>query len=681
MAGFAQAIRDLRNGVLSSNELLGRIDDLIATDQSNSARLFEILQQENTKVPLAPDVYAEVQRHLEQVAGAESTSSTGLSSTRVRREPASPSDGAAAPASAPAVQSGQEPDRVLNIGDKLNGRFVLEECLGFGGMGTVFKALDLRKLEASDRNPYIAVKVLNCQFRGHPKSLIALQREAKKAQALAHPNIVTVFDFDRDGPIVYLTMEYLSGQPLSRIVRATDFTGMPCKQAMGIVRGAAKALAYAHERGFVHCDFKPANIFLTDAGQVKVIDFGIARVFQRTEAEAEATVFDPGSLGGMTPAYASPEMLDHREPDPRDDIYALACITYELLTGRHPFGRLPATEAKKVGLKPQRPANLSLTQWRALKEALSFERDRRTPTVEGFVGRLSGERRAVPAVALWTGAVLLASIAGAAAVKYAWELSGTSAATAAKSDAAGEARSSLQTPDDVSVDGAGHRPSQESVVSALSSIPCSALSANFQGNELKLHGFVAAGTGAGGVRKALDNLIGPATLSADLQEVRDDACGVINTFSPYWKSNRLVERPATIRTKAAGGALSEGDPLVINITTPAYEGYVTVDYFALDGTVAHLVPSPRAKANLAPPNYAVTIGDLGEWVISKPFGTELVVLIITPQPLFAELRPEAEPGANYLKALEQQLRPMSEKYGSEKILADLVQITTRPRQP
>lgn len=223
------------------------------------------------------------------------------------------------------------------MGDTLNGRFVLEECLGVGGMGTVYKALDLRKLEASDRKPYIAIKVLNVQFRGHPKSLIALQREARKAQTLAHRNIVTVYDFDRDGSVVYLTMEYLSGKSLNRVLRAPDFAGMPYAKALPIITGMGRALSYAHERGFVHCDFKPANVFLTDSGEVKVIDFGIARVFQQPADDADPTVFDPGTLGGMTPAYASPEMFEHREPDPRDDIYALACVTYELLTGRHPM--------------------------------------------------------------------------------------------------------------------------------------------------------------------------------------------------------------------------------------------------------------------------------------------------------------------------------------------------------
>lgn len=144
---------------------------------------------------------------------------------------------------------------------------------------------------------------------------------------------------------------------------------MPFSEVFPIFKGMAGALAYAHERGFVHCDFKPANVFLTDSSEVKVIDFGISRVIQRPEEESEATVFDPGSLGALTPAYASPEMLEHREPDPRDDIYALGCITYELLTGKHPFDRVPAQQAKSAGMKPQRPEHLGNKQWKALKGA------------------------------------------------------------------------------------------------------------------------------------------------------------------------------------------------------------------------------------------------------------------------------------------------------------------------
>ncbi|MDB5747730.1 MAG: protein kinase, partial [Massilia sp.] len=393
MESFAHAIHQLQSGALQHPEFLAQLDRVLESAPESGGRLLELLSEEHARRPLPGELYTEVQQRIGRLIAARQR--LGGDDTYVQTRPgahagAQTSAQASAqtsplPPRPEAVPSGAEPERVKGVGETLNGRFVLEECIGFGGMGTVYKALDLRKLEASDRKPYIAIKVLNVQFRGHPKSLIALQREARKAQALAHPNIVSVYDFDRDGPMVYLTMEYLQGKPLSQVLRAPGFTGLPYAQVLPIVTGMANALAYAHGRGFVHCDFKPGNVIVTGSGLVKVIDFGIARVFQKTEEDVDVTVFDPGSLGALTPAYASPEMLEQRDPDPRDDIYALACITYELLTGRHPFNRLSSAQARGAGMKPQRPDKLGRRQWQALKCALALERDARTPTVTRFL--------------------------------------------------------------------------------------------------------------------------------------------------------------------------------------------------------------------------------------------------------------------------------------------------------
>src|SRR5262249_20405666 len=108
--------------------------------------------------------------------------------------------------------------REPQAGDTIKDRFVLEEVIGKGGMGVVFRARDKRKEEAQDRHPYAALKVLNETFKRHPESLKALQREARKAQNLAHPNIVTVYDFDRDGANVYMVMELLEGEPLDKYI-------------------------------------------------------------------------------------------------------------------------------------------------------------------------------------------------------------------------------------------------------------------------------------------------------------------------------------------------------------------------------------------------------------------------------------------------------------------------------
>jgi serine/threonine protein kinase len=677
MTSLAQAIRTFQSSGASRDEFLILVDSALSVDDTSTGRLLEILREEQARTPLPGDLYAAVHRRIEQASlashGANSdetrlqTSPGALQQQSTPLSSRSPSQ-SAAPARDFVIS---ETDQVKDVGDTLNGRFVLEECLGVGGMGTVYKALDLRKLEASDRRPYIAIKVLNLQFRGNPKSLIALQREAKKAQTLGHRNIVTVYDFDRDGPVVYLTMEYLSGQPLSRILRAPEFKGMPYAQASPIFKGMANALAYAHERGFVHCDFKPANVFLTDTAEVKVIDFGIARVFQRPEEETDATIFDPGSLGALTPAYASPEMLEHREPDPRDDIYALGCTTYELLTGRHPFDRVPATQARNSSLKPQRPDGLGTRQWRALRTSLAFEREARMPTVTQFLQEFGDtQKRSGMSGAAVKAAVSAAALAVVAAGGYFYASSHRTAPpeqVAVVSDKVAAAPPAMPVVPALSL---------ATVTPVLASVPCSALVASVQDQALSVTGYLGRSYGAQKLRSTLNEIPGVADPRVQVQEVDNDKCDILKLIAPYLTASR----PASIQTRDHNAQLTEGQPLVVQVTTPPYDSWVNIDYYQLDGSVVHLLPNARSKDNQAPPNYAATIGSGGDWIVSKPFGSEMIVLLVTPAALFDAIRPDSESRADYLRAVEKRLGELASKFGRDKIAADLVQIDTHPRK-
>lgn len=702
MANLADAIHSYYGSGLSRVEYFAQVERALAAEPGGIARMLDILDEENARAPLPPDVYTELKQRIAR--RAEPAHSMAGEATRVQTRA---DERRWTQSSLPSEGEGMAGDpgleRMKGVGDTLNGRFVLEECIGFGGMGTVYKALDLRKLEASDRKPYIAIKVLNVQFRGHPKSLIALQREARKAQTLAHPNIVTVYDFDRDGSMVYLTMEYLSGKPLSQVLRAPGFTGLPFPEVLRIVTGISRALAYAHERGFVHCDLKPANVFLLDKGEVKVIDFGIARVFHKTEEDSEATVFDAGSLGGLTPAYASPEMIEHLDPDPRDDIYALACITYELLTGRHPFDRTSATQARNAGMRPQRPANLGSRQWRALKAALAFERNSRTPAVTEFLRELMGEPGKAVYVAAAASGLTLVVLLAAGLSYYLASRPDDSSGGVASQEASGAPRLPVETaPPEVASPPAESPvapPSQAKTTEApttqppapvltlaavtpvLAQVPCSALTATLRDGSLQVQGFLARRVGAPRLKQMLAALPGAKDIEIDTLHVGDTDCPVIETFAPYWKRNRQAGRPAIIQSRARNAELSEGEPLIVDIKTPAYDSYVHVDYFVLDGSVAHLVPNPRMRANQAPASYEAAIGSLGNWVISAPFGTELIVLLLTPAPLFDKVRPEVESRAEYLQVTEKQLAQFVAKHGAERIVADFVQITTKPAKP
>jgi serine/threonine protein kinase len=286
--------------------------------------------------------------------------------------------------------SGADSGGAPTIGHVLKGRFVLESIIGHGGMGIVFKARDLRKEEAQDRNPYLAVKILNEEFKQHPESLKALQRESRKAQDLAHPNITTVFDFDRDGGNVFMTMEYMDGEPLDVFIKRHASRGLPPDRAIPLITDMSRGLAYAHDRGIIHSDFKPANAFLTKDGTVKVFDFGIARAAKRSDHEGgEKTLFDAGTLGALTPAYATIAMIEGDEPDRRDDIYALGCVAYELFTGDHPYKKRSALKARNAGMKLVPIESLNRRQWRAMQKALAFEREKQPANIEEFIEELT----------------------------------------------------------------------------------------------------------------------------------------------------------------------------------------------------------------------------------------------------------------------------------------------------
>jgi serine/threonine protein kinase len=273
----------------------------------------------------------------------------------------------------------------------INGRFLLKEEIGSGGMGIVFRAIDRRKTEARDPNPQVALKILNSQVARHPAALMALQREARKAQSLAHPNVATVFDFDRDDDLAYMTMELLRGRSLEEVLR-DESKKLDREAALSVVRGIAEGLAYAHRKGIVHSDLKPGNVFLTDEGVTKILDFGIARAMPGVTA-GPRDLFDASSLGAGTLAYATAEMIGGGDPHPADDVYALGLIAYQLFTGKHPYQRLSAPKAREAGLKAAPPPGLSRRQWRVLEQSLSFDRELRPRDAGEFLARFFGVHR------------------------------------------------------------------------------------------------------------------------------------------------------------------------------------------------------------------------------------------------------------------------------------------------
>jgi beta-lactam-binding protein with PASTA domain/tRNA A-37 threonylcarbamoyl transferase component Bud32 len=210
----------------------------------------------------------------------------------------------------------------------LGGRYELDGIVGRGGMAEVFRARDIRL----DR--IVAVKTLRDDLARDQTFQARFRREAQSAASLNHPSIVAVYDTGEDMvgpiPVPYIVMEYVDGRTLRDLLR--DDRRLLPERALEITDGVLRALDYSHRNGIVHRDIKPGNVMLTRSGEVKVMDFGIARAV----SDSQATMTQTAQVIG-TAQYLSPEQARGERVDARSDLYSAGCLLYELLTGRPPF--------------------------------------------------------------------------------------------------------------------------------------------------------------------------------------------------------------------------------------------------------------------------------------------------------------------------------------------------------
>src|SRR5688572_9496632 len=210
---------------------------------------------------------------------------------------------ARAPAQAPddlaTSHDGAETESPPMMGSVLRDRYVLEAEIGGGGTATVFRAMDRRRDDATAGGGRVAVKLLRPERRGDARSVARLQREFRQTQAVAHPGVVRFFDLDCDRGSWFIVMELLAGESLAAALRRATPAGLPRRQALTVAAGIADALAQAHARGVVHGDVKPANVLLTDAGDARLLDFGVAPETGDLPEPVTATR-----------AYASPEVQE-----------------------------------------------------------------------------------------------------------------------------------------------------------------------------------------------------------------------------------------------------------------------------------------------------------------------------------------------------------------------------------
>jgi len=284
----------------------------------------------------------------------------------------------------------------VEIGRVLRNRYVLESRLGSGGMGTVFKAMDLYRCDLPEGRRHVAIKVLHKIIDSRPETFSNLRREFYCAQALTHRNIVKVFELDWDEDVAFFTMELLEGELLSGLLQRLNPPSISRSYAWKIIFEVAAGLAHAHASNVVHADLKPQNIMITNSGEVRILDFGSSREGASLKSIAAG---DQCHSTELTPAYACCELLVGQQADPRDDLYALACVSYELLAGEHPFQGRKSTEARDLKLIARRPPGLTRRQWQTLAMGLCWRREDRSISVSDWIGKLKPNQVSAPRLA------------------------------------------------------------------------------------------------------------------------------------------------------------------------------------------------------------------------------------------------------------------------------------------
>jgi eukaryotic-like serine/threonine-protein kinase len=266
------------------------------------------------------------------------------------------------------------------VGERIADRYELEELVGAGGMSSVYKAHDT----LLERN--VALKILHAQYSEDEEYVARFRHEARAVAQLSHPNIVTVIDRGEEGGRQFIVFEYVEGENLKELL---DRNGpLPVRRAIELTLEVAEGLAFAHAQGLVHRDVKPQNVLVTNDGEAKVTDFGIAR-----SLDVEHGMTQTGTVLG-TSNYIAPEQASGRRVDAHTDVYSLGAVLYELLTGEVPFpgDNFVAVAMKHVYEPPpsllERRPDAPLRLAAAVERALAKAPEDRFPTMLAFAAEL-----------------------------------------------------------------------------------------------------------------------------------------------------------------------------------------------------------------------------------------------------------------------------------------------------
>ncbi|HVG25603.1 MAG TPA: protein kinase [Thermoanaerobaculia bacterium] len=271
----------------------------------------------------------------------------------------------------PATTSPAGPPADLSLGHLFAGRYRIESILGRGGMGVVYKASDAQLDEI------VAIKTLPGDVMTRsPEDLERFKREIRLARKITHRNVLRTYDYGEAEGVYFISMEYVRGYTLSELMDEAPARRMPARAAIGIGRQICRGLQAAHEQGIIHRDIKPQNVLIDAKGEVKLMDFGVARMAEAPEAMTQA-----GLIVG-TPHYMSPEQVRGEALDARTDVYAMGVLLYEVLAGRRPFesSSLTGILTAHITEKPRPPIEVRPDVGRDLNAIVMrcLEKDART---------------------------------------------------------------------------------------------------------------------------------------------------------------------------------------------------------------------------------------------------------------------------------------------------------------
>ena len=582
--------------------------------------------------------------------------------------------------------------------DKL-GKFELRRIVGKGADGTVYEGFD----PIIDRHVAIkTVRLPDDEDIDLQEEKRRFKRGAQAAGRLHHPNIVGVFDYGETQELAYIVMEFVDGPTLKEFTDKKELLQLP--EVLRIMEELMQGLQYSHDRGVVHRDLKPSNVMLTREKQVKIADFGIARI------ESSAATVDGTVMG--TPSYMAPEQFKGEAVDARTDIYAAGVLLFQLLTGARPFEgsfvqlmhkALHAEAPLPSSLRPDLPLAYDAVVRKAMAKqpagryasAAEFARALREASNGGaprpatnlfslgdhdfsdhdsplVVTRDSTARpppqptpapaslaaRKKPSNRLAIGGAIVMALALLIAGSLVFWLQ-RPAPISAGSTAEPAPAVPLQSAPPVKPTAPSIADQEAAATSTFSNIPCTLLSGMDNGG-IAISG-VAGANSPSELIPASGFKVGstPIAVQNNVQNIQGPYCGLLDVLRPY--HSLFPGDEGALELSLAGGKthLFTHDLITVEQTMPGYAGYLTTDYFASDGSVWHLYPTSFDPQKQFPANAGKELGNPANggaaYHAGAPYGTDVIISIASSIPLFSALRSQEEPASTYLPALQQAL--------------------------